>query len=67
MEAAQRLSTRFAPDYLRVPLARELRARHYRARGMSQAKIARALGLAEASVWRLLRRLDDDDRQPRLL
>lgn len=57
MEAAQRLSQRIAPDVVRVPLARDLRARHYRAEGQTNAQIARALGMTESSVNKLLKRV----------
>lgn len=57
LEAARRLSDRMAPDVIHVPLARELRAAHYRARGQSHAQIALRLGLTEGGVLRLLRRV----------
>ncbi len=57
MEAATRLSERLAPDYVRVPLARDLRARHYRAEGKSNAQIARALGITESGVDKLFSRI----------
>lgn len=56
MEAACRLSERLAPDYIRVPLAREARARQYRAEGKSNAQIARALGITETGVDKLFSR-----------
>jgi DNA-binding CsgD family transcriptional regulator len=68
VEAARRLSERLAPDVVRVPLAREQRARHYRAAGKSNAQIARALGITESGVDKLFarRRARGDDRQPSL-
>lgn len=51
--AAQTLARRYGGDYIRVPLARELRARHYRAAGASNAEIARRLGMSESGVDRL--------------
>lgn len=57
---AQLLSRRFAPSVIRVPLAREYRARHYRARGDSNPMIARRLGMTEPGVEQLFRRLGDD-------
>ncbi|WP_242415066.1 helix-turn-helix transcriptional regulator [Sphingomonas panni] len=54
--AARQLSDRMAPDVIHVPLARELRAAHYRAQGQSHAQIALRLGLTEGGVLRLLRR-----------
>lgn len=56
-EAAKRLRDRLAPDVIRVPLARELRARHYRAAGKSNAQIARALGITETGVDKLFARV----------
>lgn len=53
IEAATKLSKRFAPDVISVPLAREARARHYRAAGRSNAQIARALGISVSGVERL--------------
>ncbi|MDJ1463425.1 hypothetical protein [Nitratireductor sp. GZWM139] len=53
LEAAITLSNRYGGDYIRVPLARELRARHYRAAGASNAEIARRLGMSESGVDRL--------------
>ena len=52
-DAARALSARYGGDYIRVPLARELRARHYRAAGASNADIARRLGMSESGVDRL--------------
>lgn len=66
LEAARALSERLAPDYIRVPLAREQRARQYREReNLSNAQIARRLGIAEPSVNRLFKRLQQrvDSRQ----
>lgn len=55
--AAKLLSDRVAPDVLRVPLARELRARHYRAEGLSDAQVARRLGITETGVEKLFKRM----------
>ncbi|HEX8485719.1 hypothetical protein [Sphingomonas sp.] len=68
VEAAMRLSERLAPDVIRVPLAREQRARHYRATGKSNAQIARALGLTESGVEKLFKRTRQNqaDSQPTL-
>jgi len=52
-DAAQQLAARYGGFYIRVPLARELRARHYRAAGRSNAEIARKLGMSETGVDRL--------------
>ncbi|WP_163266493.1 hypothetical protein [Chelativorans alearense] len=52
-EAARKLGRRYGGDYIRVPLARELRARHYRAANHSNAEIAKRLGMSESGVDRL--------------
>lgn len=56
--AALRLAQRYAPDTLRIPLAREFRARHYRAHGLSNAQIARKIGLGETAVNKIFARMD---------
>lgn len=56
-DAAILMVERLAPDVIKVPLAREVRARHYRARGLSNARIASALGITERGVERLFERL----------
>lgn len=56
LEAAQLLTARLAPDTIQVPLARELRARHYAAARRTHAEIARELGMTEKGVSRLLAR-----------
>jgi hypothetical protein len=56
---ALRLSRRFAPAVLRVPLAREQRALHYRGQGLSNAEIARKLGITESGVDKLFLRRPD--------
>lgn len=68
LEAALRLAERLAPDVIRVPLAREQRARRYRAAGKSNAQIARALGITETGVDKLFARVKkrDADDQPTL-
>lgn len=53
---AARLSKLFPGGYIRVPLAREFRARHYRSCGDSNSMIARRLGLTEAGVDKLFSR-----------
>ena len=55
---AARLSERYAPAQLRIPLAREERARHYRAGGLSNGKIATRLGMTEPGVDKLFARMD---------
>lgn len=59
-DAAILLVERLAPDVIKVPLAREIRARHYRARNWSNAQIARALQITESGVEKLFRRVPDD-------
>ena len=57
IDAARKLSQRLAPDVVRVPLAREERAMHYRAAlGLSNAQIARRLGMTEGGVEKLFLR-----------
>lgn len=55
---AERLAERYAGSYLRVPLARDERARHYRESGLSNAEIARKLGLTETGVDKIFARMD---------
>ena len=67
LDAAKTLSARLAPDVIRVPLARELRARHYRAAKLSNAQIARKLGITETGVDKLFARVvKRRDEQPDL-
>lgn len=56
-EAADLLSRRYSPATIRVPLARNERASHYRALGMSNAAIARKLGMTETGVDKLFSRM----------
>jgi len=58
LNAARLLSGRKSPDYLRVPLARQLRACHYRAAGFSNGDIATKLGMTETGVNGLFARMD---------
>lgn len=53
------LRDRFGGSYIRVPLAREIRARHYRQTAMSNAQIARRLGITETGVDKLFARMDN--------
>ncbi len=62
-DVARKLSRRYAGTYLRVPLAREERARQYRARGRSNAEIARALGITETGVDKIFRRMPETPRK----
>lgn len=59
-EKAEALARRYAPAVLRIPLARKIRARHYRAViGLSNARIASRLGMTETGVEGLFNRMDD--------
>ncbi len=58
LDKANLLSFRYAHDTLRIPLARELRAQHYRFTGLSNAQIASKLGIHETSVNKIFARLD---------
>lgn len=51
-----------APGYVRVPLARDLRAAKYRAEGLSNGRIAARLGLTEGGVLTLFNRLAARER-----
>lgn len=55
---ARKLSGYYAGAQLRIPLARELRARHYRASGLSNGRIATKLGITEGGVDKLFARMD---------
>jgi len=56
-EIAGKLIGEFAGLYLHIPLAREFRAKRYRAEGQTHRQIAVRLGLTEAGVDKLFRRL----------
>lgn len=51
--ACEKLSRALAPATIRVPLARRERAIFYRAQDLSNAKIARKLGITETGVNRI--------------
>ena len=57
--AAKQLGAHFTGEQLKVPTAKPWRARVYRARGWSYARIALALGTTETSVWRMLHATGD--------
>ena len=57
LDHALKLSKRYAPDTIRVPLAREDRAVHYRANGLGNAQIARKLGMTEAGIDQMFGRM----------
>jgi hypothetical protein len=54
-----KLNDYFAGSYIRVPLARALRARHYRAAGLSNAQIAVKLGVTETAIDKQFTRMVD--------
>ena len=56
-DAARLLMSRFAGGYLRIPLMKELRAKHYRARGASVKDIAIAFCMTQTGVERLFQRI----------
>lgn len=56
IDAAYRLAKAYPGGYIRVPLAREFRARRYVDAGMSNRDIARRFGMSESGVERLLKR-----------
>lgn len=56
-DAARHLSERVSPDVIRVPLARDVRASHYRAAGLSNGAIASRLGITEPAVNKLFARM----------
>lgn len=58
-DAVMKLVDRWGGFYIRVPLAREFRARQYRAAGLSNAQIARRLGMAETGVNKLFGRMEN--------
>lgn len=62
-DAALALAKVWGGDYLKVPLAREWRARVYQSRGGSYAKIARRLGVTEGTVWGYLNQAGMTNRQ----
>ncbi len=59
--AAQKLTDRYSGTYIRVPLARELRAKQLRERGFSIKHIAGVLGLTEGGVRTLFKRLEQHE------
>lgn len=63
IQHATTLSAAFGGEYLRVPLAREFRARQYARDGLSHRGIAQKLGMTEVGVQRLVSRLrkENDD------
>lgn len=64
-EAARKLQRVHGGNKLNVPLARELRARKYRAAEMDDRQIAKRLGMTVSGVERLFNRLPDRPARPR--
>ncbi|MBV1917594.1 MAG: hypothetical protein KUG65_05990 [Sphingomonadaceae bacterium] len=64
MEAAEKLSRLLAPAAIRVPLARRERALWFRGRGLSNARIARLLGMTETGIEKLFTREEDLPDKP---
>ena len=65
-EAAEKLSRAMAPATIRVPLARRERALFYRRKDMSNARIARKLGMTETGVNKLFAAESDLSDRPGL-
>lgn len=63
-ELADKLSRALAPATIRVPLARRSRALFYRQQDLSNAKIARLLGITESGVIKLFGRETDLPDRP---
>ncbi|MEA3264151.1 MAG: hypothetical protein U9R07_11790 [Pseudomonadota bacterium] len=63
-ELADKLSRALAPATIRVPLAKRERALFYRRQGLSDAKIARKLGMTENGVGKLFAREADLPDRP---
>lgn len=61
---AEKLSRALAPATIRVPLARRERALYWRAHGLSNAAVARKLGITESGVNRLFGREQDLPDKP---
>jgi len=62
--AADKLSRELAPATIRAPLARRDRALYYRKHGLSDAAIARKLGITENGVGKLFARERDLPDRP---
>lgn len=56
IEIASKLARHYGNDRIKVPLVRDLRARRYRDMGLSNAQIARKLGITETGVEKLFQR-----------
>lgn len=67
VEAAGRLQRRYSPAVIRVPLAREVRARFYRGQNKTNTQIARLLGITETGVDKLFARISNPPAKGSLL
>lgn len=72
-ELAEKFVRKFAPATIRVPLAKRVRALHFRAQGLSDPQIARKMKITESGVkslfkceWDLPERPGRDKRSPQL-
>lgn len=63
-DLAEALSRELAPAWLRVPLARRERALYFRDKGLSNARIARKLGITESGVNKLFGREENLPPKP---
>jgi len=63
--SADKLSRELAPATIRAPLARRERALYYRKQGLSDAAIARKLGITENGVGKLFKRETDLPERPK--
>lgn len=61
IEAGVALVEAIGSGTLHVPIARELRARHYRAAGLSYERIALKLGITRSGVDRMFKRMNPRD------
>lgn len=64
VDGYKRLADAISPDTIRVPLCREIRAVHYRKKGLSNGKIASRLGITEPAVNKMFKRLQDRGDAP---
>lgn len=58
IEAAAKLNRFYSLAYISVPIARKMRAVHYRAQGLSNGRIATKLGITESGVDYIFAQID---------
>jgi hypothetical protein len=63
-EFAARIAARYARNYLRIPLTRAMRARHYRLEGLSNGAIATKLQVTETAVNKMFAKMDRAGTKP---